>query len=41
MPSEVSQQVAAGYPGRQRESLLIRRPLDPALDLEPMPIEIG
>jgi hypothetical protein len=38
---EISQQIAARNPPRQRESLLIRRPLDPAFDLEPMPIEIG
>jgi hypothetical protein len=38
---EVSQQVAARDPGRQEKPLLVRRALDAAFDLEPVPIEIG
>jgi hypothetical protein len=38
---EVAQQVAAGYPRRQREALLGGRLIDAAFDLEVMPLEIG
>jgi hypothetical protein len=38
---EVAQQIAAGDPRRQREPLLVGRILDTALDLEPVPGEVG
>jgi hypothetical protein len=38
---KIAQQVAAGNPRRQRESLFLGRRLDAALDLEPVPLQVG
>jgi hypothetical protein len=41
VPREVAQQVAAGDPSRQRETLFGGGIVDRAIDFEEMPVEVG